>query len=45
VPELLIFGVAAVVVGIGLWLLHHGSRQPIDDEPQRLDVQNHRGDE
>ena len=40
-PELLIFGTTALVVGLGLWLLHRGAREPVVDDPQRLDVQNH----
>lgn len=43
-PELLIFGVTAVMVGLGVWLLHRGARPPVLDEPQRLDVQNHVND-
>lgn len=43
-PEAIIFGVACLVVGLSLFLLHRGTGRGKFDERQRLDVQNHIGD-
>lgn len=40
-PELVIFVVTALLVGLGLWLLHRGRGDAVIDEPPTLDVQNH----
>lgn len=46
-PAVALFLVSLLLVAAGSWLLIRGGRavEMYDDEPQTLDVQNHRGDE
>ena len=40
-PELVIFVVTALLVGLGFWLLHRDRGDAPIDDPPTLDVQNH----